>query len=240
MAVSLISTGIQFPDNSIQTTAAGGGGGSGYSTMVVLTSTTYWTIPAGVTRIRVTAIGGGGGGGSGANGTFTGAPGGGGGGTAIKIWTVVPGQQFYVTIGAGGTGSNALGIDGGTGGATSVLNTTTGVTITGFGGQGSSSTFLPGFTGSGGAASGGDINFYGQTGSLGRWFDSSYLYSQAGGMGGGSFMGGGGVGAWYTSTGVTVGQNGRAYGGGGGGAAGQGSASNYAGSGAPGVVVLEY
>ncbi len=48
------------------TTANGPAVGGGFSNLVVITSTGNWTVPAGVTRAKVTAVGGGGGGGGGA------------------------------------------------------------------------------------------------------------------------------------------------------------------------------
>ena len=59
MAVSLVSTGVQFPDSTIQTTAIAAGGAS---TMVIYTASTTFTIPSGKTVLKVTVVGGGGGG----------------------------------------------------------------------------------------------------------------------------------------------------------------------------------
>jgi len=62
-----------------------------------------FTVPEGVSKIRVSACGGGGGGG------VTGHDGfGGGGGAAVyrKIFSVTPGQQFDISIGAGGKGNS--------------------------------------------------------------------------------------------------------------------------------------
>jgi hypothetical protein len=64
-----------------------------------------WTVPLGITRAKVTAIGGGGGGGGG---RYVGAAGAGGagGGTVIKIFNnLVPGATYNFYIGNGGWGS---------------------------------------------------------------------------------------------------------------------------------------
>ena len=62
MAVTLGSTGITFPDATTQTTAAGA---SGFSSMQVFTSSGTFTVPAGITKVKVTVYGAGGGGGGG-------------------------------------------------------------------------------------------------------------------------------------------------------------------------------
>lgn len=68
-----------------------------------------FTVPAGVTRVRVQVIGGGGAGGKSCKKTYSmtaDAVGGGGagGGYAYKVVDVAPGQQIPVVIGAGGSG----------------------------------------------------------------------------------------------------------------------------------------
>ena len=70
---------------------------SGSST---LSNTSHsWTIPAGVTQILVEAWGGGGGGAVGG--------GGGGGGYGALEWTVAPGANVSITIGAAGAGATS-------------------------------------------------------------------------------------------------------------------------------------
>jgi hypothetical protein len=86
---------------------------SGYSTYQVFTSSTTWTVPAGITKCAVYAIGGGSGGGGGAvSGLGNAASGGGGGaGGAYGIdpfYTVTPGASITVTVGAGGAGGALL------------------------------------------------------------------------------------------------------------------------------------
>lgn len=98
----------------------------------VITTTSTFTVPLGVTRIYVQMIGGGGGGAGGwGNATGTGlvggVAGGGGGGYAATWMSVTPGQQFTAIVGAGGAGGaggsasgsgNTLGGTGATGGTT--------------------------------------------------------------------------------------------------------------------------
>ena len=107
MPTSLISTGVQFPDNSIQTTAATGGGNY---IMRTYTSPSAWTKPASLKAVRVTVVGGGGTGGS-ATSTPTlssnnGGGGGGGGGAICYLDApTIPGP---ITITAG-AGTNSFG-----------------------------------------------------------------------------------------------------------------------------------
>lgn len=83
-------------------------------------SNNTFTVPAGVTSIKVTCVGGGGLGDTG-TGDYSSfppqlylGPGGGGAATAVKYLSVSPGQTYAVSIGAGGTVGSL-----GTGGATS-------------------------------------------------------------------------------------------------------------------------
>jgi hypothetical protein len=165
MAVSLVSTGVQFPDSTIQTTAAGGGG---FSNLVVFQTSGSWTVPSGVTKCKVTVIGGGGG-----SGNSTGNAGGGAGGCAIKICTVTPGAAITVTIGAGGTFGSA---DGTTAGGTSSF----GAFCSATGGIRPQSNFKSGY---GGLGVSGDINMRG---------GASDAYVNNISQGADSFFGGGG------------------------------------------------
>lgn len=92
----------------------------------VFASSGTWTCPTGVTRVRVTVVGGGAGGGS------SGSPS--QGGIAIGVYTVTPGTNYTVTVGSGGTGVVAG--TGGTGGTTSFGSTL----ISATGGTGSTAT----------------------------------------------------------------------------------------------------
>jgi hypothetical protein len=78
MASSLNGTGVAFSDSTTQASAWIGGRGQ------VFTSTGTFTVPAGVTAVKVTVAGGGGNGGSAnSNGGPIGGGGGGGGGVEI-------------------------------------------------------------------------------------------------------------------------------------------------------------
>ena len=70
---------------------------------VIFTSSQNWTVPLGVNRIKIIAIGGGGGGGGGYSSTYTGG-GGGSGAIAYTEMMVSPGDELQIQIGAGGTG----------------------------------------------------------------------------------------------------------------------------------------
>jgi len=110
-------------------------GGGGLGNVVVLTSGTSWTVPAGVSKINATIIGGGGSGGRSGSSSTLGC-GGGGGATGIAFFTVTPGGSISYSIGAGGA-APASGVSGSAGGNT-VFN---GVTATGgAGGNNSSNT----------------------------------------------------------------------------------------------------
>ncbi len=196
----------------------------------VITASGNWTVPSGVFKIKVTVTGGGGGGGG--SGTANmGAGGGGGGGTAIKWLDVLPGAVYAVVVGAGGAGG-AAGNNPGSDGGNSSFN----VTVVGGYGSGASAigASLSARAGDGGAASGGDLNRGGSSGTSGG------LAGVAGGPGGASFMGGGGRGGSVITAGVgSGGANGKLYGGGGGGAR-YGSGNYAGGDGAVGVVIVEW
>lgn len=95
------------------------------------TSSGTFTVPAGVSLIKVTVVGGGGGGGGGyqaSNYSNAGGGTGGGGGVAVGYVSVTPGSTHTVTIGAGGAGTNSWsnGSAGGTSSFGSVLSATGG------------------------------------------------------------------------------------------------------------------
>ncbi|MFA7241634.1 MAG: glycine-rich domain-containing protein [Sulfuricellaceae bacterium] len=77
------------------------------------TSSTTWVVPAGVTRIRASALGGGGSGSAGSSdNSFSGA--GGGGGLFLRGWlNVTPGETLTITVGVGGAGTSGAGSAGG-------------------------------------------------------------------------------------------------------------------------------
>lgn len=158
------------------------------------TSSGVFTVPEGVRSIDVFCVGGGA---SGKNGTTgassTNAGGGGGSGrTAIvKAISVAPGQQFAVTIGAGGAIDTTWSGNGG--GATSF-----GELCVAAGGGGSASISAGGSGGSGGGSSGGG---------------STYSSSRRGiGGVGGSDGSSGGVGASAITAGAGQGTTTRAFG----------------------------
>lgn len=188
--------------------------GSGFSNMQTYTSGTgTWTIPAGVTKCKITVIGGGGAGGAYSTGCGVSGGGGGGGGTAIKYFTgLTPTNTLSYTVGAAG----------GTSSVSSGTQTITTISATGGSSGGSSGTVGDG--GAGGLGSGGTLNIQGGGG-------SASILASASGAGGSSTFGGGGRGV------AAAGVAGGAYGGGGSGA-GQNGLS--AGAGAAGVVIIEY
>lgn len=140
---------------------------SGIPLMDVKTSGSgTWTIPSGVTRVRITVVGGGGNGGGGGG---QGGSGGGGGGTAIKVLSVVAGTLSY-SVGAA-TASSTV-----SSGTNNTISTITG-------GGGSTGNTGDGFLlgGAGGTASNGDLNMTGANGG-----------SSTEGNGGNSYLGSGG------------------------------------------------
>lgn len=200
-------------------------------------ASTTWTVPAGVTSIRVALAGGGAGGGSG------GAIRGGGGAGQVRdvTYAVSAGQVLTITAGAGGAGGVAGGsssISGGTGGTITALGGNTSVSVTGgssgagYNGAGGASTASGGGGGAGGAGMPGIANEEGGGGGIGVDITTNAAYYLAGG-GGGAYRGtfgvpgygeaGGGTGA---SGGTTGAQNGGAatfYGSGGGGSINSGT-----------------
>lgn len=131
----------------------------GAGTIEVKTSSGTFAVPAGVTRLKLTLIGGGGSGARwpssfGANG---GGSSGGGGGTVIGTVNVVPGANIAYTVGAGGAQQNTQGAGGFDGGDTTMSGMTAG------GGKGGLADTL-GFYALGGAATGGAINVPGGAG----------------------------------------------------------------------------
>jgi hypothetical protein len=187
-----------------------------------ITSTQDWTVPAGVTEVRVWVVGGGAGGEGIYNaGGSRGEGGGGGGGCAYKmVSALTPGQTIPCTIGAGSAGSSGggnLATDGGTSSFGSHCSAT--------GGSGYYSSSV------GGNGVGGDINYSGGGGPR----DDVTLASGHGGRAGGPWGGTGGnqrvsVGDGYAGQ----------FGGGGGGASSSTSSTKYGGAGGAGLIVIEY
>jgi hypothetical protein len=188
-----------------------------------------FTVPAGVTKIKVTCTGAGGGGAgcqaSSSSQSFSGS-GGGGGGTAIGVYTTTPGTTYTVTVGSGGPGGSgaSAGSDGGGSSFGSLCSAT--------GGSGGSKASITSYAGGpGGTATGGAVNINGGYGGDGQ--QSTYLLT---GYGGSSYFGGGGRSA---AGGVVPPM---AYGSGGGGVYDVtfSGASFVGGAGAAGVVIIEW
>ena len=210
--------------------------------------TTSWTVPEGVTRIRVKCWGAGGGaGGGGYVGIGTPASGGGGGGGAYAtaIIPVTAGTSFPVSVGAGGTGGNSYSNNLGDAGGASALGSL--LSCAGGGGGLSANHHVGSFAGgAGGACTAGasGICLSGASGGMG------FQGVMVGGAGGTSPMGGeGGRGASYVQLGSgrysslagEPAQVGFFPGGGGGGAfAATLSGREQGAAGANGLILIEY
>ena len=195
--------------------------------MQVFTANGTFTVPAGVTKLKVTVVGGGasGYGASGVNAAFMGGrAGGGAGGAAIKTITVTPGDAIAVTVGSGGASGSSS-----SAGGTSSFGAHCSAT-----GGGAASTFTGGV---GGTGSSGDLNLGGGAGGAGSYHAAGDGTSgNTGGTGGNSIFGGGGLAKTNTTGG-----SGSAYGaGGGGGSSDHNTGTFNGGAGASGVVIVEY
>ena len=217
------------------------------------TSSGTWTCPAGVTSISVAVQGGGGGGGGG--GSTSGWRGGGGGGGACaysSAVTVVPGTQYTVTVGAGGTAGAATSGTGGTGGTSSFSGGVI-TTLTATGGAGGAlGQTGPSAQASYGTASGGSTANYnggygapakstangGGGGGAGTTSAGGNTSTSSGGAAG-TGSPAGGAGADLPSTANNPGNPGNAPGGGGSGAWRTGN-PQIGGIGARGQVTLTY
>jgi Secretion system C-terminal sorting domain len=210
-----------------------------------------WTCPSGVTSAIVECWGGGGAGGGTNNFANTFSGGGGGGAYTINNNVLLTGGNLYnVTVGAGGTGNNFSGANGGTSifGASLVIanggaggtKVDGGIGVGGAGGIGGNFNGGAGATGVTGIApnpsSGGGGGGAGSTGAGGN-AGSPNVFSPgaAGGTDGG--IGGTGRGS---SAGSGAGGNGATYGGGGGGARATAAAFRVGGNGANGAIRITY
>jgi hypothetical protein len=210
---------------------AGGGGGPGLTNIQVLVTSGTYTPTAGAQKALVFATGGGGAGGV----YLSGGGGGGAGGTAIALVSMVGVSNVPYIIGAGGVGVQApdsgttnggdgsstsfgayAAANGGIGGRAPTASTAEQSAAGGFGGQATLGAML---------LQGGDGMHGVSTGVAGPI---------GGGIGGGSFWGGGGDGA---NSYQGVGSPGNAYGAGGGG--GQSSCTiRTGGNGKSGVILV--
>ena len=221
----------------------------GQTVEVVTNPTSPWTVPAGVTSVKVECWGGGGGGGGSNNTTSTRyGGGGGGGGYSVATYTVSAGETYTITIGsAGSAASNA---DGGAGGTTTFTGTAGTLTAGGGGGgkryqgtpQAGGGSAGVGNTYNGGAGGTGTSNGAGGGGGAGNNGNGTAGANATTGAGGtgnpnsAPYRGGNG-GAFRSGNGD--GNVGVAPGGGGGG--GRSLLGNRpGGAGAPGQVVLTY
>jgi len=114
MSIVTNGTSITFNDNTVQTTAYIDYAAK-YAQLTTLqatiSSTQTYTIPAGVTVIRIELQAGGGGGSSGTCCSCNPGEGGGGGGAVSACFPVTPGTSYTVTIGSGGNGATQCGAD---------------------------------------------------------------------------------------------------------------------------------
>lgn len=200
---------------------------SSYKLVQSFSSNGSFTVPAGVSKVYVTASGGGKGGtgGTGGQGTYTGSPKGGGFGgsggiggsdgvlVAKKELTVTPGQVIPVTIGLGGAGGSG-GIGGYDRGDSAPYGEAGGYSV-----SGGATTFGSLLTVAGGTATSSSNS--GGTGGQGSLNSSGYAGTSGNGRGGAGGTGGYGSGTNSTSGGTgeagTSGSRGQGGGGGGGG-----------------------
>ena len=193
----------------------------GTHNLAVFTPTTQggWTVPAGVSAVKVRVWGGGGAGGAG----FAGAGGGGaGGGYCEGFYGVSPGQVFPVAVGNGGSGS---GSNGGSSSFGSLTLATGGQAGANGGGDGGGA----GAT-NGGIGTGSGIGVAGSPGGTAFNAGSAWLS----GVGGGAF---GGAGGQSVSGTLSAGISATAPGAGGSGGIGS---TSVGGNGGPGLVVVEW
>lgn len=256
---------------------AGGAAHTDYRILTYTGSTQTFTVPTGVSSLRVVVVGGGGGGGGDSNGWGSGAGGGCGGGVSGTTVSVTPGQTISYYVGAGGAGGagptangssgqgsyfgSVSGAGGGWGrnGYYNLYGSYAGGSGGGSGGGGGGNGW-PGFYalnapgGKGGnlapnnySTAGGYCTGAAWSGTLTSYITAVSFSTGDGGYapGGNSYWGGGGGGGLIinnSTVNATEGNqspnnNGKGYGGGGGGANASGPAG---GSGAPGVIYVEW
>jgi len=230
----------------------------GFANAQVFTTATAanvaWTIPAGVTKLEVTVIGGGGGGGGGPGGAAGAAGGGGGSGAVGKYYftDVTPGGTLYYSVGAGG--GAAVNAAGGGGGTSNVAVTRAGfganIVISSPGGSGGAVGTAVSTSKAGGA--GGTIStisgsgiitgqFIAFAGSYGGPSSSTAAATSAhGGMGAPGYLGMGAGAGNVALTGAFAGSAGTGAGGGGA-VSGAAAAITVAGAvGGTGAVIIEF
>lgn len=216
-----------------------------YSQSQTFTTSSTFTVPTGVTSIKVECWGGGGSGGGGTARNVRGGGGGAGGSYVTSILTVVPGDLYTVTVAGVRTSTNAAG----TKGNPSWFGTTSTIYAEGgAGGAAPNGGTVAGGTGSI-ALSIGTLRYAGGNGASG-----TSALSGGGGGGAGSTGAGGNATGTTAGTGTTIGggaggagltseSNGNAgtiYGGGGSGAYVPDGTDHSGGNGAAGRVVVSY
>jgi len=202
---------------------------SGFNTMQVFTSSGTFTIPAGITTVKVTVVGAGGSGGARTTNTLAG--GGGGGGAGISyLSNLTPGNTILVTVGAGGAPATSDGSNGSAGGFSRIESGTQSITtITANGGERGVGPNTGTYQQNGGSCSGATFNIQGNPGT------PPGELSKSGGVGGGSIFGGdGSFNANYS------GQSGQHGGGGGPNSQTYSSFGASSGAGGNGIVIFEY
>jgi len=103
---------------------------------VIFTSSQNWTVPTGVYKIKVLAIGGGGGGGGGYSSTYVGG-GGASGGIVFAEVLVAPDTELNIIIGGGGSpGTGGASPTAGGGGGNTIINISNGALMAVFYGNG--------------------------------------------------------------------------------------------------------
>lgn len=240
-----------------------GGGYVGYRSQIFLESGTF-TVPPGITGLKVTVVGGGGGGGSATGSSATRSVGGGGGAGGMTIAflsNLTPGTNIPVNVGAGGAAATNGGAStfnsvvvawGGTAGTSNINGASSVRAAGGNGGFGGSLGYIGGtggpgyvevdgvpythfYAGSGGGLGGNDADLSAAQLVAGTRLITSGKPGLLGGRGGDS--------KYQTTSGVTssvTGNTASGFGNGGGGAIKGGSANAVGGAGSPGIVIVEW
>ena len=197
------------------------------SQIAFTTPGTYsWTAPEGVTSVSVVAVGGGGAAGNRGFPTAYSSQGGGGGGLGWKNnIAVVPGQLYTVVVGAQGLSSGLdSNADGGNGGDSYFINTSTVAGRGGPGGKAGSNSQVSNSQSTPGGSWVGDGGGNGGRGGPGQSTSSGTNNSGGGGGGAGGYSGNGGNGGSGSTT--SNGNAGLAGSGGGGGGGSSGTSVN--------------
>jgi hypothetical protein len=233
-----------------------GGGFTGARGQVFTSSGTF-TIPTGISSLKVTVVGGGGGTVIRTNTNFTFSGGGGaGGGAIVYLTSLTSGNTISVTVGSAGTNTTITGSDydtaGGTGGTSSISSGTQSITtVSSTGGTGGFNADWTGgpqlvAMGDGGTATNGTINIQGEGGDYGifGFFATNYgtSYWSSGGKGGSSIIGLGGRSAYnHLFAGPKFSATASGFGAGAGGCA-MALSGNFrdAGSAGAGIVIFEW